>query len=226
MDGADQPWLTVTPASGNGSAAITVGVTPVGGVPPNGVAAGSVTISVSGAGNSLPPVSVSLNVRSGGGSAPPIGIVDVPAAGSTLQGSIAVTGWALDDIAVDRVESGATCSRARRRRPFASTPADPRTGKVFIGNAMFVDGARPDIEAVYPTTPLNYRAGWGYLLLTWGLWNQGNGTYTLYAFAFDAEGQVAPLGQKTISVANASATRAVRRRSTRRASAARSAARS
>ena len=31
-------------------------------------------------------------------------------------------------------------------------------------------------------------AGWGYMLLTQGLWNRGNGTYTLYAFAFDKAG--------------------------------------
>ena len=74
---------------------------------------------------------------------------------------------------------GATCSRARRRRRSPARRRDPRNGKVFIANATFVDGARPDVEALYPTTPADYRAGWGYLMLTWGLWNQGNGTYTL-----------------------------------------------
>ena len=74
--------------------------------------------------------------------------------------------------------------------PFAGAASDPRNGKVFIANATFVDGARPDVEALYPTTPVAYRAGWGYLMLTWGLWNQGNGTYKLYAFAFDQENNI------------------------------------
>jgi hypothetical protein len=55
--------------------------------------------------------------------------------------------------------------------------------------------------------PLASRAGWGYLLLTSGLWNQGNGTYTLYAFAFDQEDNVSTLGTKTILVDNNAATK-------------------
>ena len=88
--------------------------------------------------------------------------------------------------------------------PFSSTPTDPRSGKVFIANASFVDNARPDIESAFPSTPVNYRGGWGYLLLTWGLWNQGFGTYRLYAFAFDQEDNVATIGTKTIVTAAAS----------------------
>jgi hypothetical protein len=39
------------------------------------------------------------------------------------------------------------------------------------------------------------------------LWNQGNATYKLYAFAFDEEGNGASLGTKTITVDNAHADR-------------------
>ena len=136
----------------------------------------------------------------------PTGLIDTPAAGATgLQGSIAVTGWAVDEIVVDRVEVWRDLQPGEPTPPFAGTPSDPRNGKVFVGNATMVNGARSDIEALNPTMPLNSRGGWGYLLLTWGLPNQGNGTYTLYAFAFDAEGQVSTLGQKTIGIANATA---------------------
>jgi hypothetical protein len=106
---------------------------------------------------------------------------------------------------VDHVELWRDLQPGETTPPFASTPSDPRHGKVFIGNATLVNDSRSDIEAFYSTTPLNYRGGWGYLLLTWGLWNQGNGTYTLHAIAFDAEGKVTPLGQKTVGIANASA---------------------
>jgi hypothetical protein len=204
---ADQPWLTVTPASGSGSGALTIGVTPSGGVPPNGASTGSVTITVGGAGNPLAPIAVTLTVMSLGTSAAPVGALDIPSAGSTLQGSVAVAGWALDDIAIDRVEIWRDLVAGETTPPFASTPDDPRAGKVFIANGTFVDGARPDVEAVFPSTPFRHRAGWGYLLLTWGLPNQGNGTYTFHAYAFDTESRVSLIGSRTVTGANATATR-------------------
>jgi len=76
---------------------------------------------------------------------------------------------------------------------------------VFIGDAVLVDGARPDVETLYPTYPFDYRAGWGYMLLTYGLPNQGNGTFTLYAYAADAEGNTTLLGQKTVNGDNTGA---------------------
>jgi hypothetical protein len=76
----------------------------------------------------------------------------------------------------------------------------------MLANALFVPGARTDVEALHPNWwPLAHRAGWGYLLLTWGLWNQGNGPFTLYAFAYDADGHATTLGTKTITVSNATA---------------------
>ena len=96
-----------------------------------------------------------------------------------LSGSIAVTGWALDSIEVTGVDIW--------REPVAGEPASPSL--ILIGNATFVAGARPDVQALYPTTPFNYQAGWGYLLLTNELPNNGgaggpgNGTYKLHAIA-------------------------------------------
>lgn len=47
----------------------------------------------------------------------------------------------------------------------------------YIGDAFTVEGARPDIEESYPGYPRNYRAGWGYMLLTCYLpgYNNSNG---------------------------------------------------
>jgi IPT/TIG domain len=203
---SDLPWLTVSPTSGSGPAALSIGVQYASTVPPAGSASvsGAITVTYTGSATATSTVSARLNLPAA--STPPTGTMDTPAAGATgLQGSIAVTGWAVDDIMVDRVELWRDLQPGEPTVPFVNTSdtSDPRNGKVLIGNATFVSGARPDIEALYPTMPLNSRGGWGYMLLTWGLWNQGNGTYTLYAFAFDAEGQVATLGQKTIGVANA-----------------------
>jgi hypothetical protein len=77
---------------------------------------------------------------------------------------------------------------------------------VPIGGAVLVNGARPDVAALFPTAPQKDRAGWGYLLLTNFLPNQGNGTFTLYAYAVDLDGQQALLGTKTITCTNATAT--------------------
>jgi hypothetical protein len=72
---------------------------------------------------------------------------------------------------------------------------------------VFVDGSRTDIAAANPTVPRSSRAGWGYLLLTNFLPNQGNGTFTLYAYADDADGRTTLLGTKTITCTNSTATR-------------------
>ena len=72
-----------------------------------------------------------------------------------------------------------------------------------MGNAVFIAGARPDVEAAYPSLPQAYRAGWGYLLLTNmlphvtnALGYGGQGPLTLYAFATDVEGHVTLLGRE------------------------------
>jgi len=76
---------------------------------------------------------------------------------------------------------------------------------VYIGDAIFVEGARPDVEAAYPGYPENDRAGWGYMMLTHFLPNGGNGTYVLHAIATDRYGKTTTLGTKTIIVDNAHA---------------------
>jgi Zn-dependent metalloprotease len=129
----------------------------------------------------------------------PFGNFDTPTTGATgVTGAIPVTGWALDDQQVTSVKI--------HRNPLAGEPTQPN-GKVYIGDATFVPGARPDVDAANPTYPFSYKAGWGYMLLTNFLPNGGNGTTTLYAYANDAEGQSTLLGQKTITCSNATATK-------------------
>jgi hypothetical protein len=201
------PWLVVSPASGSGPATLSISTRFASGLTASQT--GSITVALTGASNTVGPISVRLTTASASAPvSPPFGAFDTPAGDSTvLAGSIAVTGWTLDNIGVQRVELWRDLQPGETTTPFSSTPTDPRTGKVFIASPTFVDGARPDIEGLYPSTPTNYRGGWGYLMLTWGLWNQGNGTYRLYAFAFDQENNVATIGAKTIIVNNNAATR-------------------
>lgn len=120
---------------------------------------------------------------------PPFGEFATPIDGDTVASSIPVTGWALDDSGVANVKI------------YRGT-----TGNLtYIGDASFVEGARPDIAAAYPGYPNNTRAGWGYMLLTNFLPNGGNGTFTLYAIAEDVYGKTTTLGSKTIHVDNANA---------------------
>jgi hypothetical protein len=150
-------------------------------------------------------IPVTLTVQAPALTSAPFGSFDTPASGAGYAGSVAMTGWALDDVAVSRVELW------RDRVAGETTPvyvgSGPGNGKIFIANAAFVPGARPDVELVHPAAPQANRAGWGYLLLTYGLWNQGNGAYTLYAIAYDDDGNSTTLGSKIVTVQNATATR-------------------
>ncbi len=121
--------------------------------------------------------------------APPFGYFETPINGSTVCSSIPITGWALDDNGMDSVK----------------IYCEQENTLVFIGDAIFVEGARPDVEAAYPGYPDKRRAGWGYMLLTNFLPNGGNGTYVLHAIATDRYGKTTALGTKTIIVDNAHA---------------------
>ncbi len=199
------PWLQIGGGAGTGSGQFTVSVVGAPGLPASGSVMGSITVTGSGATNGPQTIAVRLNLYPGTGTTAAYGSFDTPVAGANVAGSIAVTGWALDDIEVARVEIW------RDKAAGETTPGypgpGPGNGKVFIANAFFINGARPDVEAGFAAVPFNQRAGWGYLMLTWGLWNQGNGTFTLYAFAYDKEGNASVLGSKVITSSNATATR-------------------
>lgn len=141
------------------------------------------------ASNNPQTVTVNLKVYEPGENQPPFGVFSTPTHGSTVMSSIPVTGWVLDDIGVANVKI---------YREVGSELA-------YIGDAVFVEGARPDVEQAYPDYPMNYKAGWGYMLLTNFLPNGGNGTFVLHAQATDYEGNVATLGTKTITCDNANA---------------------
>jgi hypothetical protein len=191
----DTPFLKVSPMSGTGNAALTIWIDPAT-LPASGPFWGTVTVSDSNAFNSPQIIEVWGEVYAAGASAAPFGDFATPINGTTgITGAIPVTGWVLDDIEVKRVEIW--------RDPVLT--AGEVNSLYYIGDAIFVDGARPDVEDDYPAYPLNTRAGWGYMLLTNFLPNHGNGTYVLYAIATDAEGHAVTLGTKTIACDNANA---------------------
>ena len=198
---SSSPWLSVTPAAGQGSSRLTVSIRSSA-LPALGTHTGTITVSANGATNGPLAVNCTLVVKSATTS--PFGFFDTPADNPTglggshaIAGSIAVTGWALDDIGVKQVTVW--------RDPVGPEAVHPN-GYVYIGDSLFVAGTRPDVEAAFPSLPRAHRAGWGYMLLTNTL-PSGNGLFRMHAIAVDEEGNQVELGAKTIVVDNLHATK-------------------
>lgn len=184
---ASQGWLSCTPAAGDGAGEVSVSIDP------NGLSAGTyngtLTVSSPNAFNSPQVVPVTLTVHKSGNTSVPFGQFATPVNGSTAMGSVPVTGWALDDIGIESV---------RIYRMEGNNP-------VPIGDAVFVEGARPDVQQQHPGYPMNNRAGWGYMMLTNFLPGGGNGSFKIRAVARDVEGNESILGTVTIVCDNANA---------------------
>jgi hypothetical protein len=176
---SNAPWIHV------GTIDVTLGLVAIGADPnPGGPRTGTVTVG---------PRVFTVS-QSGAVASDPFGAVDTPGDGVQVTGSIAISGWALDDLGVLRV--------LIYRDPVGSEGSN----LVFVGQATMVPGARPDVEKAFPSAPFNRRAGWGYLLLTNMLPNRGNGIYRFYAFAVDADLRQALIGSRTIVGINDTAT--------------------
>ncbi|MCU0286315.1 MAG: M12 family metallo-peptidase, partial [Acidobacteria bacterium] len=180
---SSQAWLSGSPTSGTGAGVVTLNVNHSSLAA--GTYTGTITVAASGASNTPRTVSVTLTVKNSSSDQYPFGEFSSPTNGSYVSSSIPVTGWVLDDIDVASVKI--------------------YNGSTYIGDAVFVEGARPDVAAAYSNYPKNYQAGWGYMLLSHFLPNGGDGTYTLYAKATDSEGHVKTLGSKVIYCNNSDA---------------------
>jgi hypothetical protein len=201
---ANQAWLQVTNGSGNGAGQFTVRILNPGSV--SGTLSGSITVTADASSNWPVEVPVTWTILSPLNA--PIGSFDTPASSTTgVQGSIALSGWALAPVATDaiaRVEIWRDVVAGDLAAPYQG--AGPGNGKIFVANAPLVGGARPDIEAQFAGDPQAANAGWGALVFTRGLSSAGDGSYTLYAIAYDTAGRSAILGTTTITVDNAHAT--------------------
>ena len=182
----DQAWMGCAPDSGSGGGEFFVSVNAAGLSP--GTYTGTVTVSDLTASNSPLTVTVTLTVYQAGKTSMPFGVYATPVEGSVVSGSVPFTGWVLDDIGVKRVQL------------FRETGHS----LAYIGDALFVEGARPDVERAYPDYPGNTAAGWGYMMLT-NFLPGGDGTFTIHAVATDMEGHTVTLGTRTVTVDNSHA---------------------
>jgi hypothetical protein len=169
---------------------------------PAGTVTSTITVTPSEPGYAAATLSVTVTVSLPGTTHPPLGAVDTPVDNATVSGEVAVTGWAVDDVGLASV---AVC-----RAPMTGEPQNPAAcgGQplVFIGNAAFVSGARPDVLAQFPDQPMNDQAGWGYMLMSNMLPNGGTGTFTLSIVASDVDGHSVVIASRTIVAQNATAT--------------------
>lgn len=177
----DQSWINLNPVSGNGGTLVDISIDPGGlGV---GQYSGTVTISDPDATNSPQTVTVNLNVINASDDQAPFGDMASPVDGLIAAGGIPVTGWVLDDVDIQSVTLY-------------------YNENSVIGDAVFVEGARPDIEEAYPGYPRNASAGWGYMLLTNSL---PDDAYSIYAVATDINGKTTMFGPSNITIDNAGA---------------------
>ncbi len=204
---ADQPWVVITNGSGVGSGVLSIGVNPsLINVGVNSLTA-TVTVTAGNvaAGSSPKTIGVAVELTPPAQDLPPEGQVDTPVQNATgVQGSVGITGWAVDDRGVASVRIYRTCFNFDAAA--CGEVADHRRNLtyriVFLGTAAFIAGARPDIEAVYPNLPFANRGGWGFLVLTSMLPNVpaaqpngGQGTLSFFAIATDTSGKNTLLGR-------------------------------
>lgn len=238
-NGAAVDYVQIAPASGVGAGTFSVSVVSSNTLPIGftGVSADIglvIRLSSSGADNSPQYVTMTLALYREGTvtTQRAFGQVDTPvhytgsatngnaapcvaAAGTSetsddcVSGSIAVTGWALDDIGVSSVRIYRQCTSteaAAAPSPCSAVPGySDATPRVFVGTASFISGARPDVEAAYPSHPNAHRAGWGFLVLSnmlpsipGGTPAGGQGIFDFYIFAIDAEGLPSLLGRSIV----------------------------
>jgi hypothetical protein len=201
---SNQPWLMISPTSGSGPRTLSVSVNPAG-LGAAGQLNGSITFNFTGAGSFAGPITVTLRLMPHGTSANPFGVIDTPLNNSTgVVGAIPVTGWALDDTEI------AMLNICRAPTAGENVVADGRcsgAAQIYLGEGVFIDGARPDVANAFPTHPRNTRGGWGFMLLTNMLPGQGNGGFTLYVHAIDRELRSVQLGARAMVCNNAQATR-------------------
>ena len=193
----NQTWIQLTGSAGAGNGRFDVGI-----VNPANVLAGSTTltaaITITPADASVAGVTMLVTLvvdQNGAATAGPIGQVETPSQnGSGVVGAIGVTGWVVDDIGISSVQVYRGCLPAEPANCQSSVL--PGAPLVFIGNAVSVAGARPDVEAAFPSYPASNQAGFGLSVLTNMLPRTegtfaptgGQGPLTLYVIATDVEG--------------------------------------
>ncbi len=180
----DKKWLRCSQSVGTQDTNIAVSADMDG--LEQGTYTGTVTVTASHSANPPQQVRVSLKVYPRGRTGKPFGAFTSPENQTVVSGCLPLAGWALDDIGIQSVQLF----------------REDKTSKVYLGDAVFLPGARADIEKEKSGYPDHYRSGWGYLLHTDWLPNGGRGNFRLHAVATDAEGNRVTLGTRDFRCKN------------------------
>jgi hypothetical protein len=206
-------FIQLSQTSGSGTGSFTVALKDSSTLPqstgstPIGVILRVREASAGGFGNSPQYVQISITIYGPQQTtSAPFGQVDVPSQNATaVRGAIGVSGWVLDDVGVSAVKVYRNC--ISNKEPSACqtgiVPGAPSTAVVYLGDALFINGARPDVQNAFPTYPQSDRAGWGFGILTNMLPRTtgqfaaygGQGPITLFAIAYDVDGHSTLLGR-------------------------------
>ncbi len=182
---SETAWIKLSPSSATGDGNLTVSIDITGLTV--GTHTGFINIVDNNAVNTPLSIPVTLKIKESGQNEAPFGAFGTPNDGATgLAGSVPITGWALDDVCLESVKIYRVMNDAGDLS--------------LIGDGVFVEGARPDIEQAFPDYPNNSRAGWGYMLLSNML---SDGQLKLKVIATDVSGKTAELGTRTMSIDNA-----------------------
>ncbi len=206
---SDQPWAQVSGGAGSGAGQFTVSIDEPSMRVLTGTQTATVTVSApSISASATVTVTLTIDPNLGFGAAP-FGVVDTPVQDALgVQGAVSMSGWVLDDLGVRLVKIYRSCLSFEAAQPYCIVLSGlPNLGPVVeLGDATFVPGARPDVEAIYPGYPAANRAGWGFMILTnmlpngpAGLTSGGVGTIALHALAFtEPFAPVTPIGRSIL----------------------------
>lgn len=198
---AGAPWMLV-PTHGSSTRTIEVAVRPD--APPG--AFGAIVVSTTATPAVSLTIPVTVHVTTVIDEALPFGQVETPTQHETgVRGAIAFTGWTLDDTGVATVRVYRACLSPD---PAAACQTLQANGEVrtvvYLGEAAFVEGARPDVEVAHPHAPQRQRAGWGFVVLTnllpdttTGQTRGGQGRLSFSVLATDVAGNQRWIGRTT-----------------------------
>jgi hypothetical protein len=183
----NQSWISVTSDWLRGPGArLTVALNPLALLPRTGSHDADVTVTCGPPAIRTPHrVRVHLTSRAAEGQ-PPFGFWELPAGQIRIESDpVVLSGWALDDLGVDRVVISVVDGNAAR---LGAAP-------IVIGSARMTFSSRADLVRAYPSVPLHQRATWSYVLDRAAL--QGlRGTHELSVVAIDVEGHTSSLGTR------------------------------
>ena len=204
---SDQAWVTLSALTGPTPGHLVIGIDrSLTSSLPLGVSAATVSVASPIPAEGVRRIPIWLWVADASNAAPPRGAFDTPNTTVPQSGAIPVTGWALDDVGIQRIVI------------YRAVVAGESGDAIYIGDANRVAGARPDAARTQLVRTVNGRftsmfypeaslAGWGYMLLSNVLPGGGNGTFTFMVDAVDKDGHTTRLGTRTVTINNSASVR-------------------